>query len=192
MSKCESKKTNNRENWTGELVFYTGSKYDHLSHGSLVEEMNGHEGIDYSEELRQMELYKTPLRDWQLTQLVLSHQFVLIDSRSWWWTIERNNKCLLLQRNRKYDVVRDYNEESLRNTPVEEIKRGDCKGTMKDLIWYLYVKKELEKKYNFVDNNCKIFANAVFDRFVVEGTVRERCYIMWTETLKMKSCFIVI
>ena len=192
MSQCESKETNNRENWTGELVFYTGSKYYHLSHGSLVEGMRGHEGIDYSEELRQMELYKTPLRDWQLTQLVLSHQFVLINSRSWWWTIERNNKHLLLQRNRKYEVVRDYNEKSRRNTPVEEIKRGDCKGTMKDLIWYLYVKKELEKKYNFVDNNCKIFANAVFDRFVVEGTVRERCYIMWTETLKMKSCFIVI
>ena len=69
-------------------------------------------------------------------------------------------------------MIEDYNEGSPRNVPVEEIKQGDCKGTMKGLIEFLHRKEELQTKYDLVLNNCKIFANNVFDRFVVEGTVK--------------------
>ena len=69
MSKCGGKKTNNRENWTG----------------GLVEKMSGHEGIDNSEELLQMELYKTPLKERATCPACFEPSVCLIDSRSWWW-----------------------------------------------------------------------------------------------------------
>ena len=98
--------------------------------------------------------------------MVLNHQFVVIDSPSWWWSIERNNEKLL-QRNNKLSVIEDYNEGSPRNVPVEEIKQGDCKGTMKGLIEFLHRKEELQTKYDLVLNNCKTFANRVFNEYLV-------------------------
>lgn len=103
---------------------------------------------------------------WQVTLMVLNHQFVVIDSPSWWWSIERNNEKLL-QRNNKLSVIEDYNEGSPRNVPVEEIKQGDWKGTMKGLIEFLHRKEELQTKYDLVLNNCKMFANRVFNEYLV-------------------------
>lgn len=122
-----------------------------------------------------MWLFKRPLSEWQRTQLVWNHQFVVVDSPGWYWSLEREGETLLLQRNVRYTVVKDYEEGCPRYAPVVEIKHGYCKGTMKDLIEFLYRKEELKTNYDWVFNNCKTFANSVFNEFVVEGTV-ERAF----------------
>lgn len=160
---------------TEKLVFYTGSEYDYCSHDSLREKMSEHKGIDNSEKLQKMWLFKRPLSEWQRTQLVWNHQFVVVDSPGWYWSLERKGETLLLQRNVKYTVVKDYEEGCPRYAPVVEIKHGYCKGTMKDLIEFLYREGELKTNYDWVFNNCKTFANSVFNEFVVEGTV-ERAF----------------
>lgn len=172
MSKFKGTKTTKGGSENGVLVFNTGPGTYHYFHGSLRQKMSLHIGIDDSEKLKEMRLYKVPLVEWQLTQVVFNHQFVVIDSSSWWWSIERDSEKILLQRSKFPYVVRNYNEGFLRKFPVVEIKRGDCKGTMKNLIEFLHCKGELKTEYDLVLNNCKIFANNVFDRFVVEGTVK--------------------
>ena len=178
MSKFKSTKTTKGGSENGVLVFNTAPGTHHFSHDSLRQKMSLHRGIDHSEKLKEMRLYKVPLVGWQLTQVVFNHQFVVIYSSSWWWSIERDIEKILLQRSKFPSVVRNYNEGFLRKFPVVEIKRGDCKGTMKDLIEFLHCKGELKTEYDLVSNNCKTFANHVFNRFVVEGTVKERCSIM--------------
>ena len=89
MSKFKDTKATKGGNWTEALVFYTGSETHHFSHYHLTEEMSAHEGIDRSEILQKMWLYKRPLTEWQLTQLVCNHQFVVIDSSRWYRDIER-------------------------------------------------------------------------------------------------------
>ena len=133
--------------------------------------MNEHLGIDHFEKIKKMWLYKTPLSEWQLTQLVWNHQFVVIESLQWYWSIEKNDKVILLQRNEKSTKVKDFEEGNSRKAPVVEIKHGDCKGTMKDLIEFLYSGEELKTEYHLVSSNCKSLANRVFDKFVVQGTV---------------------
>ena len=169
MSKFKDTKATKGGNWTEALVFYTGSETHHFSHYRLTEEMSAHEGIDGSEILQKMWLYKRPLSEWQLTQLVCNHQFVVIDSSLWYWSIERDSEKLLLQRNKQLPVVKDYEEGCPRSKPVVEIKHGDCRGTMKGLIEFLHRKKELKNKYDWVFNNCKTFANSVFDEFEVRS-----------------------
>lgn len=178
MSKFKGTKTTKGGSENGVLVFNTGPGTYHYFHDSLRQKMSLHIGIDDSEKLKEMRLYKVPLVEWQLTQVVFHHQFVVIGSSSWWWSIERDSEKILLQRSKLPIVVRNYNEGFRRISPVVEIKRGDCKGTMEDLIEFLHCKGELKTEYDLVNNNCKIFANHVFNRFVVEGTVKERCYIM--------------
>ena len=172
MSKFNGTKTTKGGSENGVLVFNTGPGTYHYFHDSLRQKMSLHKGIDDSEKLKEMRLYKVPLVEWQLTQVVFHHQFVVIGSSSWWWSIERDSEKILLQRSKFPYVVRNYNEGFLGKFPVVEIKRGDCKGTMKNLIEFLHCKGELKTEYDLVLNNCKIFANNVFDRFVVEGTVK--------------------
>ena len=129
--------------------------------------------------------------EWLATYPACLEQSV-IRSCSWWWTIERKNENLLLQRNRKYKVVRECYEGFPRNTPVNEIKCGNCKGTMNDFIEFLHRKAELKTKYDFVLSSCKIFANGVLNEFVIKRTVKRTCYIFWTVTLQMKSYFKVM
>lgn len=172
MSKFNGTKTTKGGSENGVLVFNTGPKRRHFSHDSLRQKMSRHRGIDHAEKLNEMTLYKVPLVEWQLTQVVFNHQFVVIDSSSWWWSIERDSEKILLQRSKFPYVVRNYNEGFLRKFPVVEIKRGDCEGTMKNLIEFLHCKGELKTEYDLVNNNCKTFANNVFDTFVVEGTVK--------------------
>ena len=167
MSKFKDTKATKGGNWTEALVFHTGSETHHFSHYRLTEEMSAHEGIDRSEILQKMWLYKRPLTEWQLTQLVCNHQFVVIDSSRWYWSIERDSEKLLLQRNKRLSVVKDYEGGCPRSKPVVEIKHGDCRGTMKGLIEFLHRKEELKNEYDWVINNCKTFANSVFDEFVV-------------------------
>lgn len=178
MSKFKGTKTTKGGSENGVLVFNTGPGTQHFSHDSLRQEMSLHRGIDDSEKLKEMRLYKVPLVEWQLTQVVFHHQFVVIGSSSWWWSIERDSEKILLQRSKLPIVVRNYNEGFRRISPVVEIKRGDCKGTMEDLIEFLHCKGELKTEYDLLINNCQNFANRVFNSFVVEGTVKERCYIM--------------
>lgn len=177
MSKFKGTKTTKGGSQNEVLVFNTGPRTYHYFHDSL-RQMSRHRGIDHSEKLKEMRLYKVPLVEWQLTQVVFNHQFVVIGSSSWWWSIERNIDKILLQRNKLPVVVRDYNEGSCRISPVVQIKRGDCRGTMEDLIEFLHCKRELKTGYDLVTNNCQQFADRVFNRFVLEGTVKERCYIM--------------
>ena len=167
MSKFKDTKATKGGSWTEVLVFYTGSETHHFDHYCLTEKMSAHEGIDRSEILQKMWLYKKPLMEWQLTQFVCNHQFVVIDSSRWYWSIERDSKKLLLQRNKRLSVVKDYEEGCPRSDSVVEIKRGHCRGTMEGLIEFLHYKEELKNEYHWMFNNCKTFANSVFNEFVV-------------------------
>lgn len=173
MPKFEGAKRTKGGGWTGELTFYTGSEYQQFPHKSLTQKMSKCEGIDHFEKIKKMWLYKTPLSEWQLTQLVWNHQFVVIQSLDWYWSIEKNNEVILLQRNEKFTEVKDFEEGNSRKAPVVEIKHGVGKGTMKGLIEFLYSEKELKTEYHLVFSNCKTLANRVFNKFVVEGTVEE-------------------
>ena len=53
-------------------------------------------------------------------------------------------------------MVREYEEGILRNTPVVEIKHGGSKGSMQDLIKFLYRKDELKKAYHWMEDKSSV------------------------------------
>ena len=83
---------------TEKLVFYTGSEYDYFSHDSLREKMSEHKGIDHSEKLQKMWLFQRPLSEWQRTQLVWNHQFVVIDLPGWYCPLRERVKHFSFKR----------------------------------------------------------------------------------------------
>ena len=165
--------------WERELVYSSGEFISfHLTQDFLSGKMCEFEGIDESERLKTIWLFKKPLKKGQFTQFIMNHQFIVMQTMHWYWSIEKLSDGILLQRNKKFIMVKEYREGFRRFDPVVEIKRGNCQGSMTDLIEFLYCKDELNKPYHWVEDNCKAFANRVFNVFVVKGSV-ERSWHFW-------------
>ena len=139
-----------------------GNDY-HIDDEQLLEMME--EIIDESEYIEKIWVYKRPLSSWQLTQLLFHHQFVVLETSDWWWSIEKNGEGITIQRSKKLSYVKDYYRRTKRITPIVEVNSDQGTKKMKDVIKFLYEKDELHRRYHFTDENCKDFAKRIFDQF---------------------------
>lgn len=119
------------------------------------------------ENIRNIEVYKCPLNDFQPIQLLDNHQFVILGTDYWWYSIEKNDHCIYMQRRKCIDDVRCYIRNRCRRTPIKGISRDICKPgkTMGDLIQFLCDKNELNNYYHPISSNCQAFAKRIFDEF---------------------------
>ena len=68
---------------------------------------------DANEMILQTLVYKCPLSSWQLTpQLFSNHQFVVFETQNWWWSIEKDEARLLIQRSVNLSNVQNFFESS--------------------------------------------------------------------------------
>ena len=117
-----------------------------IDHDVLVQTMSLL--IDFSENILNIWVFKSPLSDWQRTQLFLNHQFVVIKTKNWWWSIEKNSEVILIQRSKHfkgYGGVLDYANNNKRKTPLIRVSSDVGQKTMKDLIEFLHEEDELNK-----------------------------------------------
>ena len=155
------------------LVYPSDRKYYAIDDHTLKSEMK--ELIDETEKILQIWVHKCKLRAlwWQITQLLFNHQFVVLETTKWWWSIEKDDARILIQRSKKLEDVRDFVDTIKdgkhfmrdRRTPVCQLSYDKGRKSMKDLIDFLYNTDELNLKYHFLDDNCKDFAKRIFDEF---------------------------
>ena len=154
------------KNWTSQVDLFDPSSSRLLTielNNSLTEDMS--KAIDTSEEILQIWIYKCPLSKWQLTKLLLNHQFVVFETESWWWSIEKDDKRILIQRNKFPVKVKDFVNGEPRKVLVTQMSYDRGRKTIKDLIDFLYDEDELNINYDLLVNNCKDFAKRIFDEF---------------------------
>ena len=144
---------------------------------SLREDMRVWAKTDASENILEIWVYKCKLRDmWQVTDFYLNHQFVVIKSTNFWWSIEKDDKRILINRSKYERNVRDfvdaidqkgYHFPMVRRLPVTQLSHDKCQPgkTMEDLVNFLYYGNELLKAYDVAKDNCKDFAERIFNEF---------------------------
>ena len=132
---------------------------------------------DRSQQILEIWVYKCKLRDmWQVTDFYLNHQFVVIKSTNFWWSIEKDDKRILINRSKYERNVRDfvdaidqkgYHFPMVRRLPVTQLSHDKCQPgkTMEDLVNFLYYGNELLKAYDVAKDNCKDFAERIFNEF---------------------------
>jgi len=159
------------EEWTGQLYFdhvsdKPGSYGFFMSNEQLMDNLSAL--IDVKETVEMMTVYKCPLAGlgW-MSNVLFYHAFVVLKTAQWWWSVEKNEKGIFIQRSRKIDYVKDRFHGKLRpGTPVPLCTdKGRVK--MDDVIKWIYVNDELEKKFNMLSDNCKHFASRMFDSFAL-------------------------
>ena len=135
----------------------------HINDEQLLEKMG--EIIDDSEYIQKIWVYKKPLSSGLWNQLIFHHQFVVLETSDWWWSIEKNGEGITIQRSRELSYVKDYYRRTERIKPIVEVNSDQGRRKMKHLIEFLYEKDELNKRYHFIRENCKHFAKRIFDQF---------------------------
>ena len=121
--------------------------------------------IDTSENIISVGVYKCPLKEGQLVQLLDCHQFVVLETPNWWYSIEKNDEFIYIQRAKELASVRCYLRNDRRYTPIKLISVDNGRETMMEFIKFLYKNDELNKRYDSVTSNCHAFAKRIFDKF---------------------------
>lgn len=97
------------------------------------------------------------------------HAFVVFETEFWWWSIEKNDAGITLQRSkRKNSVLYEYRRES-RVKPITLVMTAKGRGSVSDLVDLLWTQDHLNRTYHFLLENCKYFAAAVFNQTNSEG-----------------------
>ena len=119
------------------------------------------------EYIRSIAVYKCPLYDNQLIQLLDNHQFVVLQTDNCWYSIEKNSHFIKMQRSNHIENVQCYIRKHRRRTPIKRISSDSCQQlkTMSDLIHFLLENQELSRIYDLVLSNCQAFAKRIFDKF---------------------------
>jgi hypothetical protein len=123
--------------------------------------------VDASETIVEVRYYTNPLYGVQLTQQLLHHAFIVFETDQWWWSIEKNELGVTIQRSKKIEFVRDKFRREDRTTDlfgggIQCEKKYKGSHTLQELISHIYVKNYLNEEYNVVSNNCKDFADKIY------------------------------
>jgi hypothetical protein len=123
--------------------------------------------VDDTEKILEVRYYTNPLYGVQLTQKLLHHAFIVFETDQWWWSIEKNELGVTIQRSKKIEFVRDKFRRRDRTTDlfgggIKCERKFKGSHTLQELISHIYVKNYLNEKYDVVSNNCKDFADKIY------------------------------
>lgn len=124
--------------------------------------------INTQERIEKIWIFSHRLYEWQLYQgMMMYHAFVVLETNEWYWSIEKNNEGITIQRSKNWSYVKGKYRRKSRITPITQRNHDEGRMKMEDLIDWLYQKNELNKRYNIQcqDGTCQGFAKRVFNHF---------------------------
>lgn len=154
------------DDWKYEIYFDPEADKDrgpshHITDDDLIDKLSNL--VDVDEKIDRVTVYKLPLSEWQITDFFLYHNFVLFETRKWWWTIEKNSQGITIQRSKHEGAVKDRYRQERRNSGIKNEESDEGRKSVGQLIRWLYRENELNKEYNVYTSNCQHFAKAVFN-----------------------------
>ena len=152
--------------WTSQLCtyFYTENgkiEVNRYSQQKCVEDLHR---ITNSEEIQYIGSYRCPLAENIEENQFAYHQFLVIKTTNWYWSIGKDSEKILLQRSKAKNCVEKCKEGQARYTPVKMIVEIEGRGSMRDLIKFI-CENELDKTYDLLSDNCQHFAERLFNQF---------------------------
>jgi hypothetical protein len=160
-------------NFTRKLYFYaevdlpTGKERS-MANEELIEELE--KLVDKEEKIEEIWYYTHPLSGgFRILNSVAYHAYVVFKTDQWWWSIEKNNESVILQRSKKIEFVRNH---CIRNKRHEQILNGvtctkqkKVNSTVEDLIRHIHTEGFLNEDYHLLNNNCQEFADNIYGFF---------------------------
>jgi hypothetical protein len=124
--------------------------------------------VDDSEMITEVRVYTHPLSGAQVTAGLLHHAFVVFGTDKWWWSIEKNDNGITIQRSKKIEYVRDKYRRNDRKTGlfgmsgIKLKKKRAGSHTLRKLFKHIYKNDYLNETYDVLENNCQHFADKIW------------------------------
>ena len=126
---------------------------------------------DVSEKIQEVRYYTHPLNTWQMTKYLLHHAFIVLKTENWFWSIEKDEGGITVQRSKYLEHVRDKCRKQNRITGVMNNGIYLAKTspgndiTVIELMNHMWSEEYMDLNYHFLKDNCKKFADRI-DEFV--------------------------
>jgi hypothetical protein len=126
---------------------------------------------DVSEKIEQVSYYTHPLNDWQMTKIFLHHAFIVLKTENWFWSIEKDEGGITVQRSKYLENVRDKCQKQSRitgvmNNGIDLAKTSPGNDTtVIELLNHMWSKEYMDLNYHYLKDNCQQFADRI-DEFV--------------------------
>ena len=119
--------------------------------------------LDPAEEIDEVSYYTHPLNSWQIGKGVMYHAFIVLKTKDWYWSIEKNDAGVTIQRSKEIEYVRGKyyrvkRQESLIIGITEVLRKSVTHLTMKQLIEHIHNDKYVDEEYSILQSNCQKFA----------------------------------
>jgi len=162
--------------WVGKIYFYPQAddpKATPLEYTNDVDSMMAKlkKMIGTNEMIEEVQAYKGALSGLQLTKEILYHMFLVFRTAEWYWTIEKHQDGITIQRSKSLAAVRDRWRLKDRLSGIERMKSDEGKLCVYNLIHWIFQKNELDKTYHLRFSNCQHFASAAFNHVALKKTI---------------------
>lgn len=153
-----------------------------MTNEELLEEPGKH--VDVSEDILEVMYCTNPLYWWQLfkgavkptglenLQGTMHHAYIVFQTKYWWWSIEKNEECVTLQRSIKIEFVRDKyrkvrRQESFTTGIGCEKKKMARSKTIKQLFEHIHQGGYVNEVLNnpFPGKISQDFADSLYEFF---------------------------
>ena len=171
----------NGETWTQMICFVQefeylnkSSTYPLLTHDELHAKLK--DLVNAKEEIKSVAIYKLPFPEKYFTNLMWRNHIVVIETETWWWSIEKNDHELTIQRStQKFEVLKRYRNKVRITSNYWDVSQlvmeDEGNRTMGDLIDWLYINRELKKGYGLYHGSSKTFTQTVFNYIAKQKSV---------------------
>ena len=124
-----------------------------------------------NEKIIKISVYKVSLSPWQWTNWIFFHALIVIRTHEWRWSIEKNSEGITVQRSKDLEFVKDRYRRKNRPSYCTLLEEDDSNSYLTRLVDWLYQSNQLNKKYHWLKNNCKHFAEALFNEFAKDKRI---------------------
>jgi hypothetical protein len=158
------------EDWTKTLYFTPdaenpGPSPTEVSDNDLKSHFAKVEGT--GEDIKQVWIYKHNLSSLVPKWFGAWHEFTVVESKSWYWSFEKDSKGIRVQRGKTLKSVKEYYRGERRTGTVEPEGRPSQQGrkgdTIQDIFIWIYRKDYLNQSYHVTESNCHYFASLLFE-----------------------------
>nr|CAH0106793.1 unnamed protein product [Daphnia galeata] len=121
-----------------------------------------------SEMIDEVSYYTHPLNSWQIGKVVMYHAYIVLKTNDWYWSIEKNDAGVTIQRSKNIEHVRDKyyrikRKENWTSGIAMEKSKSVNNKTVKQFIEHVYEANYVNEEYGVIQKNCQQFANKIYD-----------------------------
>jgi hypothetical protein len=165
-----SRSTSGVDAYKFKLFFYKEVDSPQGKEKSMTNKELGRKLAGWSEKIEQVSYYTHPLNSWQIGKGVMYHAFIVFRTKSWWWSIEKNDEGVTIQRSKEIEHVRDkYYRVKRQESWTTKIAMKKSKivnnKTVKQFFEHVYEANYVDEEYGVIQNNCQQFADKIYDFF---------------------------